>query len=308
MNQNVTLIIMAAGMGSRYGGLKQIDPVGPAGEIIMDYSVYDAIRAGFNKVVFVIKREIEQAMRQLIGDRISGQVQVEYVYQDLDRLPAGYTVPEGRIKPWGTGHAVMCCRDVVHEPFAVINADDYYGREAFELLYRELSKIDNHTVPYPFYTVGYDIANTLTENGHVARGVCEIGEDWQLMNITERTKIEKRADKIMFTEDEGRSWTEIPQGSAVSMNFWGFAPKMLDELEKRFAAFLDCHKENITKAEYFLPFVVNELIQEQKAVVKVLKTGEKWYGVTYKEDRDKVMVAFQAMTDSGKYPKGLWNK
>lgn len=308
MDQNVTLIVMAAGMGSRYGGLKQIDPVGPAGEIIIDYSVYDAIRAGFNKVVFVIKREIEQEMRQLIGDRISGQVQVEYVYQDLDRLPTGYTVPAGRIKPWGTGHAVMCCRDVVHEPFAVINADDYYGREAFELLYKELSKAATDTTCYPFYMVGYDIANTLTENGHVARGVCEIGEGQQLTNITERTKIEKRNDKIMFTEDEGCSWTEIPQGSTVSMNFWGFVPQMLEELEKRFAAFLDCHKGNINKAEYFLPFVVNELIQEQKAVVKVLKTSEKWYGVTYKDDRDKVTAAFQAMTNSGKYPKGLWNK
>ena len=308
MNRNVTLIIMAAGMGSRYGGLKQIDPVGPAGEIIMDYSVYDAIRAGFNKVVFVIKPEIETDMRKLIGDRISGQVQVEYVYQDLNRLPAGYSVPDGRTKPWGTGHAVMCCRDVVHEPFAVINADDYYGKEAFELLYGELAKIDNHTVPYPFCMVGYDIANTLTENGHVARGVCEIGEDRQLMNITERTKIQKRDDKIMFTEDEGRSWAEIPQGSTVSMNCWGFVPQMLDELENRFAAFLDSHQENINKAEYFLPFVVDELIQEKKAMVKVLKTGEKWYGVTYKEDRNNVMAAFSAMTNSGKYPKGLWNK
>ncbi len=299
---------MAAGMGSRYGGLKQIDPVGPADEIIIDYSVYDAIRAGFNKVVFVIKREIEADVRRLIGDKIARLTEVHYVYQDLDRLPAGYTVPNGRTKPWGTGHAILCCRDIVQEPFAVINADDYYGREAFELMYQELSAVDTLQKPYPFYMVGYDIANTLTENGHVARGVCEINEDAQLTGVTERTRIEKRNTGIMYTEDNGENWSPIPPDSTVSMNFWGFVPAMLDELEKRFAAFLDDQRNNITKTEYFLPFVVNELLQEQKATVKVLKTAEKWYGVTYRDDHDKVATAFAHMVENGKYPKGLWNK
>lgn len=308
MKKHVTLVVMAAGMGSRYGGLKQIDPIGPCGEIIMDYSVYDAIEAGFDKVVFVIKREIEAEIRQLIGDRIAKQVRVEYVYQDLQRLPSGYSVPEGRTKPWGTGHAVLCCKDVVHEPFAVINADDYYGKEAFSLLYQELSQADEGAVPYPFCMVGYDVANTLTENGFVARGVCEINDNMLLTNITERTKIKQQDDKIVYTENDGESYTEIPKNSTVSMNFWGFVPKMLEELENRFAAFLEQNQTNIQKAEYFLPFVVNELIQEKKAVVTVLKTSEKWYGVTYKEDRERVAAAFEAMTESGKYPKGLWNQ
>lgn len=308
MKKHVTLVVMAAGMGSRYGGLKQIDPIGPCREIIMDYSVYDAIEAGFDKVVFVIKREIEAEIRQLIGDRIAKQVRVEYVYQDLQRLPSGYSVPEGRTKPWGTGHAVLCCKDVVHEPFAVINADDYYGKEAFSLLYQELSQADENATPYPFCMVGYDVANTLTENGFVARGVCEINDKMQLTNITERTKIKQQEGKIVYTENDGESYTEIPENSTVSMNFWGFVPKMLEELENRFAAFLDQNQANIQKAEYFLPFVVNELIQEKKAVVTVLKTSEKWYGVTYKEDRERVAAAFEAMTESGKYPKGLWNQ
>lgn len=301
--KDITLVIMAAGMGSRYGGLKQIDPIGPNGEIIIDFSVYDAIRAGFNKIVFVIKKEIEHDFKEAIGNKLSGQVKVEYVYQDIHNLPEGCLLPEGRVKPWGTGHAVLSCKDVVNEPFAVINADDYYGREAFELLYKELSEnSDEHT----FCMVGYNVANTLTENGHVSRGVCEISEEGQLTSITERTRIEKRGAGIMFTED-GEGWTEIPSDSIVSMNCWGFSPLMIEELNRRFGLFLEKNKENILKAEYFLPFVVDELIKENRAKVKVLVTDEKWYGVTYKEDKEKVMSAVKDMIAAGKYPKGLWN-
>ena len=304
--KDITLVIMAAGMGSRYGGLKQIDPIGPNGEIIIDYSIYDAVNAGFNKIVFIIKKEIEKDFKEVIGDKISKKVKVEYVYQDINDLPQGYSAPKDRVKPWGTGHAVLSCKGIVTEPFAVINADDYYGAEAFKLLYNELSKFVNNNDHYNFCMVGYNVANTLTENGHVARGVCELTEDSQLANIVERTRIEKKTDKIMFTED-GESWTEIAQNSTVSMNCWGFTSHMIDELQSRFCKFLDDSKDNISKAEYFLPFVVDELIKENKASVKVLKTDEKWYGVTYKDDKEKVVSAIANMIKDGKYPERLWN-
>ena len=234
--KDITLVIMAAGMGSRYGGLKQIDPVGDNGEIILDYSVYDAIEAGFDKVIFVIKHEIEEDFKAIMQGKFEDKIKVDYAYQNISNLPEGYTAPEGRVKPWGTGHAVLACEGMIDGPFAVINADDYYGKETFSLIYNELknTKADNE-----FCMVGFKVENTLTENGHVARGVCQTNADGYLTDIVERTKIAIREGKIMFTEDDGESWTELQRGSTVSMNCWGFSGIMMAELKARFAAFLD---------------------------------------------------------------------
>ena len=305
--KNITLVIMAAGMGSRYGGLKQIDPIGPGGEIILDYSVYDAVKAGFNKVIFVIKEEIEKDFKEIIGNKFDGVVDIDFAYQDIKNLPEGFTVPEGRVKPWGTGHAVLSCKGMIDGPFAVINADDYYGRETFELIYNELTKEKAEGDKYEFCMVGFRVENTLTENGTVARGVCQTSEDGYLTDIVERTKIAIRDGKIMFTED-GESWTEIPEGTTVSMNCWGFTPVMMEELENRFAACLERNKDNMLKCEYFLPFVVDELLKEDKAEVQVLSTKEKWYGVTYKEDKAVVVNAIREKVEKGEYPRCLWKK
>ncbi len=302
-----TLVIMAAGMGSRYGGLKQIDPIGPGGEIILDYSVFDAVKAGFDRVIFVIKEEIEKDFKEIIGNKFEGVVDVEFAYQDINNLPEGFTVPEGRVKPWGTGHAVLSCKGMIDGPFAVINADDYYGRETFELIFNELTKEKDEADKYEFCMVGFRVENTLTENGHVARGVCQTSEEGYLTDIVERTKIAKRDGKIMFTEDEV-NWTEIPEGTTVSMNCWGFTPVMMEELENRFAACLARNKDNMLKCEYFLPFVVDELLKEDKAEVKVLSTKEKWYGVTYKEDKEIVVNAIREKVKEGEYPPCLWKK
>lgn len=302
-----TLVIMAAGMGSRYGGLKQIDPIGPGGEIILDYSVYDAVKAGFDKVIFVIKEEIEKDFKEIIGNKFDGVVDIDFAYQDINNLPEGFTVPEGRVKPWGTGHAVLSCKGMIDGPFAVINADDYYGRETFELIYNELNKEKAVSDKYGFCMVGFRVENTLTENGTVARGVCQTSADGYLTDIVERTKIAIRDGKIMFTED-GESWTEIPEGTTVSMNCWGFTPVMMDELESRFAACLEKNKDNMLKCEYFLPFVVDELLKEDKAEVTVLSTKEKWYGVTYKEDKAVVVSAIREKVEKGEYPPCLWTK
>lgn len=302
-----TLVIMAAGMGSRYGGLKQIDPIGPGGEIILDYSVYDAVKAGFDKVIFVIKEEIEKDFKEIIGNKFDGVVDIDFAYQDINNLPEGFTVPEGRVKPWGTGHAVLSCKGMIDGPFAVINADDYYGRETFELIYNELKKEKAEGDRYEFCMVGFRVENTLTENGHVARGVCQTNAEGYLTDIVERTKIAIRDGKIMFTEDE-ESWTEIPEGTTVSMNCWGFSPVMMDELENRFAACLEKNRDNMLKCEYFLPFVVDELLKEDKAEVKVLSTKEKWYGVTYKEDKEVVVNAIREKVEKGEYPPCLWKK
>ena len=305
--KNITLVIMAAGMGSRYGGLKQIDPIGPGGEIILDYSVYDAVKAGFNKVIFVIKEEIEKDFKEIIGNKFDGVVDIDFAYQDINNLPEGFTVPEGRVKPWGTGHAVLSCKGMIDGPFAVINADDYYGRETFELIYNELTKEKGEGDKYEFCMVGFRVENTLTENGTVARGVCQTSEDGYLTDIVERTKIAIRDGKIMFTED-GESWIEIPEGTTVSMNCWGFTPVMMEELENRFAACLERNKDNMLKCEYFLPFVVDELLKEDKAEVQVLSTKEKWYGVTYKEDKAVVVNAIREKVEKGEYPRCLWKK
>ena len=302
------LVVMAAGMGSRYGGLKQIDPVDKEGHIIMDFSIYDAVRAGFKKVVFIIKKENEADFKAAIGDRISKIIEVAYVFQDLNNLPEGYSIPKGRVKPWGTGHAILSCLDEVDGPFAVINADDYYGSHAFQMAYDFLSQNEEGDT-YSYMMVGYKLENTLTDNGHVARGVCVTDEDGHLVKINERTHIEKREDGAAYTEDDGKTWVEIPEGSTVSMNMWGFSASILKELKDRFSKFLDENLEsNPLKCEYFLPFVVDELLTEKKATVKVLKSMDKWYGVTYKEDKPVVVAAIQKLKDEGLYPQKLWEE
>lgn len=301
------LVVMAAGMGSRYGGLKQMDPMDDAGHVILDFSVYDAMLAGFEKVIFIIKRENEEVFRECIGDRIAKRMQVTYAYQDLDALPEGYTVPEGRQKPFGTGHAVLCCKDQVNGPFAVINADDFYGRRAFQMIYDYLSSPKEENGRYQYVMVGYIMENTLTENGHVARGVCRIDESGHLVEIHERTRIERHGDETVYTEDEGASWVKIPEGSIASMNMWGFEQNLMDELEQRFPAFLEENlSENPLKCEFFLPSAVQQLMEEQKAEVAVLKSEDRWYGVTYKEDKDTVMKAIADFKANGIYPKQLW--
>lgn len=300
------LVVMAAGMGSRYGGLKQIDPVDEQGHIIMDFSIYDAVKAGFKKVVFIIKKENEESFKEAIGDRLSKQIQVEYVFQELTNLPDGFSVPEGRVKPFGTGHAILCCMDVVDAPFAVINADDYYGSHAFQVIYDYLTTHEDDD-KYRYTMVGYVLENTLTENGHVARGVCMTDEDNNLTGIQERTHIEKRNGQVAFTEDDGATWTEIPNDSIVSMNMWGFTPSILQELKAGFPVFLEENlKKNPLKCEYFLPSVVGNLLTEEKATVKVLKSTDKWFGVTYKEDKPVVVAAIRKMKEDGLYPEKLW--
>lgn len=300
------LVIMAAGIGSRYGGLKQIDPIDDQNHLIIDFSIYDAIKAGFEKVIFIIKREIEADFKERIGDRIEKYIQVEYVYQDPDDLPAGFKRPEGRVKPWGTGHAVLSCLGKINGPFAVINADDYYGRSAFEKIYKFLNE-NKDDEKYHYAMVGYELQNTLTENGHVARGVCVVDDSGELVTINERTHIEKHGDKVEYTEDDGKTWVSLPKDSLVSMNMWGFSNSFMDELEKRFISFLDNElAKNPEKAEYFLPFVVDELLKENKATAAVLPTPDVWHGVTYKEDKPGVMAAIKALKDAGMYPDVLW--
>ena len=301
------LVIMAAGMGSRYGGLKQIDPVDPQGNIIMDYSIYDAALAGFKKVIFVIKKENLQDFKEAIGDRVSQFIETEYVFQELSDIPEGFSIPEGRGKPWGTGHAVLSCRHAVSGPFAVINADDYYGREAFRLAYEFLSQERQDDNKAHYMMVGYDLMKTLTENGYVSRGICSIGENDMLQGVVERTRIIKKDGGAAFSEDEGKTWTMLPSETTVSMNVWGFPASFLGELEARFSDFLEKGlKDNPLKCEMYLPFIVEELLLAGKADVKVMKTPDQWFGVTYKEDKPSVMEAFQKLKDAGVYPQGLW--
>lgn len=302
--QKPALVIMAAGMGSRFGGPKQITPVGPAGELLMDYSIYDALRAGFGRVVFVIKREMEQDFREAVGDRIAAQAPVTYVYQDVTALPNGYAVPEGRVKPWGTGHAVLCCRQAVTEPFAVINADDYYGSECYRLLAETLSTPSADGV-LNVAMAGYVLKNTLTENGYVSRGVCETDPAGYLTGITERTRIELHEEGPCFTEDGGESWTPLAPDTTVSMNCWGFPAGTLEHFEALFRAFLD-EKGGELKSEFYLPAAVNELVAAGKARVAVRQTPDKWYGMTYAEDREAVKQALQSLTEQGFYPAPLW--
>lgn len=307
MNKPV-LVVMAAGMGSRYGGLKQIDPVGNHGQLIIDYAIYDARRAGFETVVFVIKHEIEDTFKAAIGDRLSQVIDVKYAYQELDDLPPGYAVPQGRIKPWGTAHAILAARKVVDGPFAVVNADDCYGPDGFKAIYDYLENHPDQPGCYEYAMVGYRLGNTVTEHGHVARGVCQESEDGFLLRVTEHTHIEKDGADARFTEDGGQTWTPISGGTIVSMNLWGFTRSFLTEAEARFPAFLDrALRENPLKGEYYLPSVVTQLLEEGKARVKVLRSHDKWYGVTYQADKPVVVAAIAEKTAQGLYPDKLWD-
>lgn len=306
MKKEPILVIMAAGMGSRFGGLKQIEPISDKGEIILDFSLYDAFMAGFKKAIFVIKRENEEDFRKLIDNGAAKYMKVDYAFQQLNDLPDGYSVPEGREKPWGTAHAVMAARHLADGPIAVINADDYYGPGAFQTIYGFLEGACDGE-KYSYCMVGYDIENTLTENGFVSRGVCKTSEQGFLTEITERTKIQWKDGEIVYTEDDGKTWKNLPKGTTVSMNFWGFTPSMMKEMEAGFPAALDkILAENPLKGEYFLPGVVDRLLREGKAEVKVLKSRDRWYGVTYKEDKESVVSALQSMKDKGEYPDKLW--
>lgn len=301
------LVIMAAGMGSRYGGLKQIDPVDREGHIIMDFSIYDAKKAGFEKVVFIIKKENEKDFKDAVGRRIEKVMDTAYVYQELDSIPEGFAVPEGRVKPWGTAHAILCAAGEIDSPFAVINADDYYGRSAFEKIYQYLTTHEDDE-KYRYTMVGYRLINTVTDNGYVSRGVCALNEKNELVSVTERTRIEKRGSGVAYSEDGGSSWKEIDGNTLVSMNMWGFTESILEEIRSGFPAFLKKGlAENPMKCEYFLPSVVSDLLSMGKASVTVLESEDKWYGITYKEDKPAVTAAIQNMKNSGLYPERLWN-
>ncbi len=297
-----SLIIMAAGLGSRFGGMKQITPVGDNGEIIMDFSLYDAWKAGFEKVIFVIKRDKEADFRAILGSHLEGRMEAHFVYQEMDDVPAGFELPSGRVKPWGTAHAVRSCRNVVEEPFAVINADDFYGREAFCVLYDFLTA--EHTEK-EHAMVGYRLRNTVTEHGHVARGICT-AENGYLKTITERTHVEKRGTDAAYTED-GENFVTLPGDTLVSMNFWGFQKSMMEAFDARFRDFLknDLPK-NPEKAEYFLPSVANAQMHECGDTVRLLPCEETWYGVTYREDLPSVQAAVSDMKRRGIYPAALW--
>lgn len=290
MTKDVTLVVMAAGMGSRFGGLKQIEPVSDDGRVLLDFSVYDAKRAGFTKIVFVIKKSIAEDFIELVGKRIEKIIKVEYVYQEIDMLPNGYVCPKDRKKPWGTSHAIYCCRNAIHEPFAVVNADDFYGKNAFEQIYNELIKDNND-----YCMVAYRLKNTLTENGTVSRGVCQVSDGF-LKNVTERTKIKD----CKYTEDDGKSWIELSPDTPVSMNLWGFKPDIFEYLEKGFINFLN-DKIDVPKSEYYLPTTVEDLIDNNIKAVKVLIAEDKWYGVTYKEDKENVVNAIAKMIANGEY-------
>ncbi|MCR4885732.1 MAG: nucleotidyltransferase [Clostridiales bacterium] len=296
---------MAAGLGSRFGGLKQMAPVDAQGHWIIDYSIFDAVRAGFDKIILIVKPENEQLFRDTLGKRVGSRANIEYVHQRPDILPAGFVIPEGRVKPWGTAHAVLCAKDAITAPFSVINADDFYGKGAFETIYAYLTS-DHPANEYAM--VGYRVENTLTENGSVARGVCNLDAGGQfLTGITERTRVEPREGGAAFTEDGGATYTFLPAGTTVSMNFWGFPPEILKEFEDRFPVFL---KENLPKnplkCEYFLPLIPNQMIAEGKARVRVLPCREKWYGVTYQPDMPAFQAAIRRMKDAGLYPEALW--
>ena len=295
---------MAAGMGSRYGGLKQIDPVDEYGHIIIDYSIFDAIRAGFRDFVFIIKHEIEQDFREVMDKHLEGKdINVSYVFQELDALPDGITVPKGRVKPWGTAHAISCCYGMLDVPFAVINADDYYGKEAFAEIFNFLKNAEDKE-KYDYAMVGYEVGNTVTESGTVSRGVCEVGANGMLTSVTERTKVATSDGRVYYIED-GEEY-ELPPSTPVSMNLWGFTPSYVNECRGRLKKFLEeSIPTNPMKCEFYLPTVVSMLLEEDLAEVKVLRTPDKWYGVTYKEDKPSVVEAFRRLTEEGVYPENF---
>ena len=311
MSKKPILVVMAAGMGSRYGGLKQIDPVGSHGEAILDYSLFDAYEAGFETAVIIIKEAIKADFMATVGKRLeNAAMEIRYAYQELDKLPAGYTVPEGRTKPWGTSHAVLCAKaEIDGAPFAVINADDYYGKAAFREIFAFLSNTRDDE-KYRYCMVGYQLGKTVTDHGSVARGICETDDQGCLKVVTERTRIEKYEGGIHYTDDDGTTWTDVAAETPVSMNMWGYTPSFLTEIEARFPAFLDAVLgKNPGKAEFFLPSTVTALLNENKATVMVLTTPDKWYGVTYAADKPVVVAALRDMTDKGMYPaEGLWSK
>ena len=308
MTKKPVLVVMAAGMGSRYGGLKQIDPVGSQGEAILDYSLFDAHHAGFETAVIIIKEAIKKDFMDTVGKRLEKcPIEIRYAYQEINKLPEGFTVPDGREKPWGTSHAVLCAKEAIDgAPFAVINADDYYGRSAFQVIYNYLSGAKDGE-KYDYCMVGYRLGNTVTENGSVARGICATDENGYLTDIVERTKIEQQSDAIRFTEDDGQTWTELSADTPVSMNMWGYTPSFLREIGDRFPGFLaEAIPANPLKCEMYLPMTVGELLKEGKATVKVLRSADKWYGVTYAADKPVVVAALKSMTEQGLYPDGLW--
>ena len=307
MSKKPVLVVMAAGMGSRYGGLKQIDPVGSHGEAILDYSIFDAHEAGFETAVIIIKKQIEKDFMDTVGKRLqNAPMEIRYAYQEIDKVPEGFRIPEGRTKPWGTCHAVLCAKEAIGDaPFAVVNADDYYGKSAFKVMYDALCKAEDKDV-YDYCMVGYSLFNTVTENGSVSRGVCVTDEKGNLESITERTRIEEQGDAIRYTED-GETWVELARDTVVSMNLFGFTPSFLREITERFPLFLsEAVPGNPCKAEYYLPKAVSDLLAEGKATVKMLHSDDRWYGVTYAADKPVVMDAIKTMTASGAYPDGLW--
>ena len=308
MAKKPVLVVMAAGMGSRYGGLKQIDPVGSRGEAILDYSLYDAHEAGFDTAVIIIKKAIEKDFMDTVGKRLEKcPMEIRYAFQELDKeLPADFQIPTERAKPWGTSHAVLCAKNEIGDaPFGVINADDYYGKSAFRVLYDALEEAED-TDRYTYFMVGYQLGNTVTDNGSVARGVCQTNDAGYLTDIVERTRIEKYEGGIHFTVD-GEHWEDLAFDTPVSMNMWGFTPSFLKEIENRFPKFLwETVPQNPAKAEFFLPMTVAELLNEDKATVKVLRSADKWYGVTYAADKPVVVAALKEMAAEGKYPDGLW--
>lgn len=297
----MTLVIMAAGMGSRFGGLKQIEPIDEYGNFIIDYSIYDAIKVGFTKVVFIIKKENYDIFRETVGSRVEKYIDVEYVFQELDVLPEGYSVPSDRIKPWGTGHAILCCKDMVHENFAIINSDDFYGRDAYRVIAEFLK--NNHDES-KYAMAGYMVKNTLTENGSVKRGVCQAKDNY-LTDLVE-SSIENRDGKLIATALEDGHEFEVSPEDTVSMNMFGFTPKLFKCLEEGFPKFLDSHKDDMTKCEYLIPTIVFGQIERGEASVEVLKTDAVWQGITYREDKDKVVKEIKALVDAGIYPQGLW--
>lgn len=308
MGKDTALVIMAAGIGSRFGGgIKQLAPVGPNGEIIMDYSIHDALEAGFNKVVFIIRKDLEKDFKEIIGNRIEKMAKVEYAYQELDKLPEGFAVPDGRTKPWGTGHAVLMIKNLVKEPFVVINADDYYGKEAFVKIHDYMvQNMDQDGEVYDMCMAGFVLSNTLSENGTVTRGACEVDDQGNLKQVRETFGIQMLPGGLRAEDEKGRPVSVRPD-QLVSMNMWGLPPAFLNELEKQFPEFLQSIPEGNVKAEFLLPQVIDTLVQEKKAVVKVLDTQDKWFGVTYQEDKEAVVAAIRKLVEDGVYPEKLFS-
>ncbi len=301
---DMSLVIMAAGMGSRFGGIKQLEPVGPSGEIIMDYSIFDAIKAGFTKVVFIIRKDLEKDFKEVIGNRIEKLIKVEYVFQELDALPEGFVKPADRTKPWGTGQAVLCCKDAVKEPFAVINADDYYGKEAFKIVYDYLKASSDQK--NQFCMAGFILGNTLSENGAVTRGISKVNEEGKLVDITETSGIVPAGDHAKAQDAQGNEF-EIDLNSVASMNMWGFTPELFHYLETGFVSFLSDLGTNELKKEYLLPTMVGDLVKANEVEVSVLKTSDRWFGVTYKEDKEAVVNSIKELIDKGEYPSKLFS-